>query len=86
MLSRVIENISCCNLNKNMLRKVIVKIRLERIDIQKEVILKVLLDSWTIELVMSLEFTKKQRFMFKKIERPIYMRNINRIEINVIGS
>ena len=28
-------------------------------------------------LVMSLEFTKKQRFKLKKIERPIYMRNIN---------
>jgi len=26
---------------------------------------------------MSLEFTRKQRFKLKKIERPIYVRNIN---------
>jgi len=36
MLSRVIDNTSCCNLNnRNMLRKVIVKIGLKRIDTQK---------------------------------------------------
>ena len=35
MLSRVIGNISCCNLdNKNILREVTVKIGLRRIDIQ----------------------------------------------------
>ena len=33
MLSRVIEDTSCCNLNnRDMLREVIVKIRLDRID------------------------------------------------------
>jgi len=32
-----------------------------------------------IELVMSLEFTKKQEFKLKKIEKPIYIRNINGI-------
>jgi len=33
MLARVIDNTSCCNLdNENMLREVIVKIGLERID------------------------------------------------------
>jgi len=26
---------------------------------------------------MSLEFTRKQRFKLKKIERPIYVRNVN---------
>jgi len=43
-----------------------VKIRLERIDIQKKVMVETLLDSRVIELVISLEFTKKQRFKFKK--------------------
>ena len=36
MLSRVVDNIFTCNLNKgDLLRKVIVKIGLERIDMQK---------------------------------------------------
>ena len=54
-----------------------VKIGLERIDIQKEVIVEILLDSGAIELVMSSEFARKQGFKLKKIERLIYMRNIN---------
>ena len=41
--------------------------------------MEALLNSGTMGLVMSLEFTKKQRFKLKKIERPIYMRNINGI-------
>ena len=43
-----------------------VRIRLERIDIQKKVMVETLLDSRVIELMMSLEFTKKQRFKLKK--------------------
>ena len=78
MLSRVIENISCCNLNNgNMLRDVIVKIGLERIDMQEDVTVEVLLDSRAIGLVMSSEFARKQGFKLKKIKRPIYMKNIN---------
>jgi len=51
MLSRVIDNTFCCNLdNKDMLREVTVKIGLERIDTQKEIIVKALLDSKAIEL------------------------------------
>jgi len=38
-----------------------------------------LLDSGVTELVMSLEFTRKQGFKLKKIEEPIYMRNMDRI-------
>ena len=49
-----------------------VKIGLERIDIQKEVIVEILLDSGAIELVMSSEFARKQGFKLKKIERLIY--------------
>jgi len=60
-----------------MLRKVIVKIGLKRIDIQEKVIVKTLLDSRATELVMSSKFARKQRFKLKKIERPIYVRNIN---------
>ena len=60
-----------------MLRKVTVKIRLERIDTQKGVTVKKLLDSRATELVMSSEFARKQRFKLKKIERPIYVRSID---------
>jgi len=35
------------------------------------------LDSGAIGLVMSLEFARKQGFKLKKIERPIYVRNID---------
>ena len=67
MLSRVIDNISCCNLNNgNILREVIVKIGLERIDRQEGVTVKTLLDSGVAGLLISSEFAKKQGFKLKK--------------------
>ena len=77
-----------------MLRKVMVKIRLERINTQEGVIVEVLLDSGITGLVMSLEFARKQGFKLKKIENPIYVRNVdgtfnkerlieNTVEINI---
>jgi len=42
-----------------MLKEVIVKIGLKRIDMQKEVTVEVLLDSGAMSLVMSLEFVRK---------------------------
>jgi len=78
MLAGAINNISCCNLdNRDMLRKVTGKIGLEKIDIQKEVIVEALLDSGAMRLVMSSKFTRKQGFKLKKIENPIYVRNMN---------
>ena len=45
MLTRTTDNIFCCSLeNEDILREIIVKIRLERIDIQKEVMVEALLD------------------------------------------
>ena len=41
-------------------------------------IVEALLNSRTTELVMSSEFMRKQGFELKKIERPIYVRNIDR--------
>ena len=55
-----------------------VKISLKRIDMQKETIVEVLLNSKVTELVISLEFVRKQGFKLKKIERLIYVRNIDR--------
>ena len=55
MVSRVMENTFYCNLdNRDILRKLIVKIGLERINLQKGVIVEVLLDSSAIILVMIL--------------------------------
>jgi len=79
MLFRVVDNISTCNLdNGDMLREVMVKIGLERIDMQERVTVEALLNSSAIGLIMSLEFVRKQRFKLKKIERPIYIRNVDR--------
>ena len=78
MLSRVVDNISGCNLdNRNMLREVTVKIGLEMINTQKGVMVEMLLDSRATELVISSKFTRKQGFKLKKIEKHIYMRNVN---------
>ena len=54
-----------------------VKIRLERVDTQEGIIVEALLDSGATELVMSSEFVKKQGFKLKKLERLMYVRNID---------
>jgi len=89
------NNTSCCDLNnEERLREVMVKISLERVDTQKGVIVEALLDSGAMGLVMSSEFTRKQGFKLKKIERPIYIRNVdgtlnkegpieNMVEVNI---
>jgi len=64
------DNTFCCDLNnRDMLRKVIVKIGLKRINTWEKVIVEVLLDGEVTELVISLEFVKKQRVKLKKIEK-----------------
>ena len=79
MLSRVVDNTFCYNLdNENMLREITVKIGLERTDTQEGVTMEALLDSRIMRLVMSSEFAKKQGFKLKKIERPIYVKNVDR--------
>ena len=54
------DNISCYNLNnRELLREMTVKIGLERIDIQKGVTVKALLNSGATVLVMSSKFARK---------------------------
>jgi len=53
------DNTSYCNLNENILREVMVKIRLERIDMQEKITMETLLDSGAMGLVISLEFARK---------------------------
>jgi len=60
-----------------ILREVTVKIGLERIDIQEGIMVEALLDSGATGLVMSSEFSRKQRFKLKKLERPMHVRNID---------
>ena len=54
-----------------------VKIGLERIDTQEEIIVEALLNSSVTGLVISSEFIRKQEFKLKKIDRPIYVRNVD---------
>ena len=54
-----------------------VKIRLERVDKQEEIIVETLLDSGTTVL--------KHRFKLEKLEHIIYKRHRERTEINVVG-
>jgi len=80
MLSRVIENTSIYNLdNEDLLREVMVKIGLKKIDMQEGVKMEALLNSGTTGLVMSSEFAKRQGFKLKKMERFTYIRNVNGI-------
>jgi len=67
-----------CNLDKgDLLREVTVKIGLERIDMQEGITVEALLDSGATGLVMSSEFARKQGFKLKKLDRPMYIRNVD---------
>ena len=70
MFSRVINNISCYDLNNRDILK-------EFMNWRELILKKVLLDSRATELVISSEFSRKQGFKLKKIERPIYVRNMD---------
>jgi len=66
------------DLNKgDFLREVIVKIGLERVDTQEGIMVEGLLNSSATGLVMSLEFARKQGFKLKKLDRPMYVRNVD---------
>ena len=59
------------------LREVTVKIGLEKLDMQEGVTVEALLDSGATRLVMSSEFTKKQGFKLKRLERLMNVRNVD---------
>jgi len=60
-----------------LLKKMTVKIGLERINRQEGITVEILLDNRATGLVISSEFARKQEFKLKKIERPIYVRNVD---------
>jgi len=66
------------------LREVMVKIGLKQEEKEKGIVTEVLLDSGATGLVMSKEFAKKHRFRRRKLERPVYVRNVDGM-LNYVG-
>jgi len=66
------------------LKEVTVKIRLKQEEEEKGVVTEALLDSGATGLVMSKEFAKKHRFRRMKLERPVYVRNVDGT-LNYVG-
>jgi len=54
-----------------------VKIGLKQEENKKGIVVEALLDSRATELVMSLEFPRKNKFKKKKLEKPIYVRSVD---------
>jgi len=69
---------------KKTLRKVVVKIGLKQEEEEEGIVTEALLDSGAIGLVMSEEFARKHRFKRTKLERLIYMRNVDST-LNYVG-
>jgi len=66
------------------LREVIVKIGLKQEEEEEGIVVEMLLDSKATRLVMSEEFARKHRFRRTKLQRLIYVRNVDRI-LNYAG-
>ena len=62
---------------EKVLREVTVKIGLKQEEKEEEIVTEVLLDSGVTELVISEEFARRHRFRRTKLERPIYVRNVD---------
>ena len=62
---------------EKVLREVTVKIGLKQEKEEEEVVTKALLDSGATGLVMSKEFARRHKFKRTKLERPVYVRNVD---------
>ena len=69
---------------KKLLREITVKIELKQEKEEEEIVVEALLDSGATGLVISKEFARKYRFRRTKLERLIYVRNIDRT-LNYMG-
>ena len=67
-----------------MLREVVVKIGLKQEEEKEEVVTEALLDSRAMRLGMSEKFVKRHKFKRTKLERPVYMRNVDST-LNYVG-
>ena len=62
---------------KKLLREVMVKIGLKQEEEEEGIVTEALLDSGATGLVMSEEFARKHKFKRTKLERPVYVRNVD---------
>jgi len=62
---------------EKVLKEVTVKIGLKQEEEEEEIVIEALLDSGATRLVMSKEFARKHRFKRTKLERPVYVRNVD---------
>jgi len=69
---------------EKLLREVTVKIGLKQEEEEEGVVTETLLDSGATGLVMSEEFARKHKFRRTKLERPVYVRNVDGT-LNYVG-
>jgi len=69
---------------EKLLREMMVKIGLKQEEEEEVVVTEALLDSGAMGLVMSEEFVRKHKFRRTKLERPVYVRNVNGT-LNYVG-
>jgi len=69
---------------EKVLREVTVKIGLKQEKEEEGIVTEALLDSRAMGLVMSEEFARKHRFKRTKLERPVYVRNVDGT-LNYVG-
>ena len=62
---------------EKVLREVVVKIGLKQEEEEEGIMTEALLDSGATGLVMSEEFARRHRFRKTKLERPVYVRNVD---------
>jgi len=62
---------------EKLLREVTVKIGLKQEEEEEGIVTEALLDGGATGLVMSEEFAKKHKFKRMKLERPVYVRNVD---------
>jgi len=62
---------------EKLLREVTVKIGLKQEEEEEEVVTEALLDSGATGLVMSEEFARRHKFKRTKLERPVYVKNVD---------
>ena len=67
-----------------MLREVVVKIGLKQEEDKERVVMEALLDSGVMGLVMSEEFVRRHKFRRTKLEKLVYMRNVDGM-LNYVG-
>jgi len=69
---------------EKLLREVTVKIGLKQEEEEEGVLTEALLDSEATESVMSEEFVRRHKFKRTKLERPVYVRNVDGM-LNYVG-